>query len=665
MYSARCRERLYPDDGFTAYRTIETGNGDELDRINYTYDNSTKNVVQRWRGPITGDAKVEWDNYFQNGGTEDNIDSDYWSNDWWIYKGIIFPDISSGYYSDSSFDYDSNDRLISTSESEPTSDTTYSTIEYDDNGNILYKGGIGTYHYGSDRPHAVTDITGIEDMAAVTPQQTTFNDDGKIEMISDTHDGSLDRTYFYYGPGREKWETLRSVVADGGDEGTQPSCRRFYFGNYERIVEGSSVTEQYFLDNDVILIKKDGLLSFYKAFTDIQGSILSVFDEDGGKVFDARYDAWGRQTVTLNTINLRRGYCGHEMIPEYGLIDMRGRVYDPAVGRFLSCDNYVQEPDNSQNFNRYSYCLNNPLRYTDPTGELFGIDDAIIAFTAFNVASSMMSAAFNGQSVWKAGALSLISSAASYGIGEAFKNVACTFGNELLRAGAHGLSSGVVSALNGGNFISSFVSGAAASGMGSYAQNVNMNSSLMIASTTVMGGTVAWITGEDFLQGAMQGITIGALNHKEHDPVNRGQLFHGKNARERAYKYMRKRSAKMGYELNAAYLENGDVLVFKEKGNTKTLSHYYFVKKDGKLMVEINGTTVVAKGSVHTHPYVDGINCLDNPLSVSNEDITLSIHFDYTLDILVVKSGNRMQSGVYRIGTNGNGLQYPQLKYSF
>ena len=82
-------------------------------------------------------------------------------------------------------------------------------------------------------------------------------------------------------------------------------------------------------------------------------------------------------------------------------------------------------------------------------------------------------------------------------------------------------------------------------------------------------------------------------------------------------------------------------------------------------MVEINGTTVVAKGSVHTHPYVDGINCLDNPLSVSNEDITLSIHFDYTLDILVVKSGNRMQSGVYRIGTNGNGLQYPQLKYSF
>ena len=485
MYSARCRERLYPDDGFTAYRTIETGNGDELDRINYTYDNSTKNVVQRWRGPITGDAKVEWDNYFQNGGTEDNIDSDYWSNDWWIYKGIIFPDISSGYYSDSSFDYDSNDRLISTSESEPTSDTTYSTIEYDDNGNILYKGGIGTYHYGSDRPHAVTDITGIEDMAAVTPQQTTFNDDGKIEMISDTHDGSLDRTYFYYGPGREKWETLRSVVADGGDEGTQPSCRRFYFGNYERIVEGSSITEQYFIDNGVILIKKDGLLSFYKAFTDIQGSILSVFDEDGGKVFDASYDAWGRQTVTLNTINLRRGYCGHEMLPEYGLIDMRGRVYDPTVGRFLSCDNYVQEPDNSQNFNRYSYCLNNPLRYTDPTGEFWNLIIGAAIGGVINWASHGFK--FNAQGL---GYFATGAAAGAVGIGIAGGvNVAMAGGN--FWTGAAGLAQGVAS--------TGFWAGAASGASSGFAGGF------------ILGAGNSWAEGYSFGSGLVEGLKSGGI----------------------------------------------------------------------------------------------------------------------------------------------------------
>ena len=156
----------------------------------------------------------------------------------------------------------------------------------------------------------------------------------------------------------------------------------------------------------------------------------------------------------------------------------------------------------------------------DPSGNLFGIDDAIIAFAAFNMASSMMHAAFEGKSVWKAGALSLLSSGASYGIGELFKGTAATFGHELLRAGAHGLASGVISALDGDNFASAFVSGAAASGMGSYAQSVDMNLGLMVASTTAMGGVVAWMTGNDFLQGAMDGINIGLLNDAAHDGNN-------------------------------------------------------------------------------------------------------------------------------------------------
>ena len=134
----------------------------------------------------------------------------------------------------------------------------------------------------------------------------------------------------------------------------------------------------------------------------------------------------------------------------------------------------------------------------------------------------MMQAAYEGKSVWKAGALSLLSSAATYGIGEAFKGAANTFGNELLRAGAHGLSSGVFSALDGGNFASAFVSGATASGMGSYAQAVSMNTGLMIASTTAMGGAVAWLTGGEFLQGAMNGMQIAILNHSMHDGDNDG-----------------------------------------------------------------------------------------------------------------------------------------------
>jgi RHS repeat-associated protein len=68
---------------------------------------------------------------------------------------------------------------------------------------------------------------------------------------------------------------------------------------------------------------------------------------------------------------LDRGYTSHEQLPQFGLINMNARLYDPTVGRFLAPDPYVQAPDFSQSFNRYSYCLNNPLRYTDENGEFW------------------------------------------------------------------------------------------------------------------------------------------------------------------------------------------------------------------------------------------------------------------------------------------------------
>lgn len=50
---------------------------------------------------------------------------------------------------------------------------------------------------------------------------------------------------------------------------------------------------------------------------------------------------------------------------------MNGRLYDAKLHRFLQPDNYVQDPSNTQNYNRYGYVLNNPLKYTDPSGEFF------------------------------------------------------------------------------------------------------------------------------------------------------------------------------------------------------------------------------------------------------------------------------------------------------
>jgi len=47
---------------------------------------------------------------------------------------------------------------------------------------------------------------------------------------------------------------------------------------------------------------------------------------------------------------------------------MNGRVYDPITARFLSADPIIQSPSNMQSLNRYSYVMNNPLSYTDPSG---------------------------------------------------------------------------------------------------------------------------------------------------------------------------------------------------------------------------------------------------------------------------------------------------------
>ncbi|TRX35949.1 RHS repeat-associated core domain-containing protein [Flavobacterium restrictum] len=116
---------------------------------------------------------------------------------------------------------------------------------------------------------------------------------------------------------------------------------------------------------------------------DYQGSILAITN-DVGLVLEKRlFDAWGNiakvQDGAGNTLSgltlLDRGYTGHEHLQSVGLIDMNARLYDPKLHRFLQPDNYVQDPSNTQNYNRYGYVLNNPLAYTDESGEEYGDGD--------------------------------------------------------------------------------------------------------------------------------------------------------------------------------------------------------------------------------------------------------------------------------------------------
>ena len=116
------------------------------------------------------------------------------------------------------------------------------------------------------------------------------------------------------------------------------------------------------------------------------------------------FDAWGNlrnpQTWSGSPNNLPRfdkGFTGHEHLYNFGLINMNGRVYDPFMSTFLSPDNHIQAPDNSQNFNRYAYCLNNPLKYTDPDGEFSLLATWISGFIQgfFSTGSNRLSAGWD------------------------------------------------------------------------------------------------------------------------------------------------------------------------------------------------------------------------------------------------------------------------------
>jgi len=105
---------------------------------------------------------------------------------------------------------------------------------------------------------------------------------------------------------------------------------------------------------------------------DHQGSLTATIC--GNTVERLSYDAWGRRRdpdgfgYSNVTHTFDRGYTLHEHYDDFGLINMNGRCYDPVIGRMLSPDVAIQDEHNMQAYNRYSYCFNNPLRFTDPSG---------------------------------------------------------------------------------------------------------------------------------------------------------------------------------------------------------------------------------------------------------------------------------------------------------
>ena len=270
------------------------------------------------------------------------------------------------------FEYDDLDRLtdIRLNGGEDNS------IWYQANGNIFQKYDVGRYIYDPIRPFAVSYIGSASEGISDTEQRLTYNAYNKVTLVAQG-----DTQYsIVYGLDRQR---IESVLKDKG----KVKYTRLYMGSYERKTSANGVVTHvdyiYAPTGLAAIHKRTGTRQgTYYVLTDNIGSVSVVTDGFGNIINRYYYTAWGGRVRIDNGEYdhatyfgdeggdvTDRGYTCHEHLTPLNLIDMNGRIYDPVLARFLSPDPYIQAPDFTQNYNRYAYCLNNPFKYTDPSGE--------------------------------------------------------------------------------------------------------------------------------------------------------------------------------------------------------------------------------------------------------------------------------------------------------
>ena len=102
-----------------------------------------------------------------------------------------------------------------------------------------------------------------------------------------------------------------------------------------------------------------------------QGDITRIEDVNGNVLATYEYDAWGKlisSSGSLADINPLR-YRGYYYDTETGFYYLQSRYYDPVVSRFINADKYASTGDGLLGYNMFAYCSNNPVNYSDPSGE--------------------------------------------------------------------------------------------------------------------------------------------------------------------------------------------------------------------------------------------------------------------------------------------------------
>ena len=193
-------------------------------------------------------------------------------------------------------------------------------------------------------------------------------------------DGTDDKTTYYLGLGKTNAPLYEVETNTTTNEETH--LHFIYAGGYHgghpfmmQVVKRNTINNEATYSGQEYM-HRDHLWSVI-AISDHTGRAISTTDPSKQYAYNKNYDAWGKRRNPDwteggdNQYTSDRGhlcYTGQESITNVGLIHMNGRVYDPELGRFISADPHIQFSADSQSYNRYSYVLNNPLKYTDPSG---------------------------------------------------------------------------------------------------------------------------------------------------------------------------------------------------------------------------------------------------------------------------------------------------------
>ena len=304
-------------------------------------------------------------------------------------------------------------------------------------------------------------------------------------------------------------------------------------GNFEEITVGTDVYKLYYIAGSdgltaINVRKNSGSDQLYYVYTDYLGSIETITENTGNIVYKQSFDAWGRErnatdwtyTPNLNKPDwLIRGFTGHEHLEEFGLVNMNGRLYDPLLARMLSPDNFVQDNTSTQNYNRYSYVMNNPLKYTDPSGELIGI--LFAGFYGFyqGYTYGLHNNKGFGKSLLYGLAGSVISSSVAYGGGALATGLVSAGANPIIASVFAGTVAGAsggaaTSALYGGDIAEGAIIGGISGGIfGGISTGIGGNIGAFTGGANAFSAYAYGGSPKDILNAALAGGISGSYGH--------------------------------------------------------------------------------------------------------------------------------------------------------